>query len=151
MSSSKVHSDEPSSKIPPAPPVRIVVKFKHSNFDYVDGAESHFSGRSAEDWEKIRHRFPGISLLRLFPSVAADRIDELVRRAKEIDRTYKAVDFKTYYVVNVPSGKNPVDLTGALSELPDVERVYVESPPNAPPAITLEPLSATQHYLNAAP
>jgi subtilase family protein len=152
MSSFIVHPDEPSSRTRPAPPpARVVVKFHASSFDYVDGAEKHLSGDAAEEWQKIRHRFPGISLLRLFTSVSPTRLDELVRRASAMDRTYTAVDFKTYYVVNVPRDESPEALAAALAALPGVQRAYVESPPTPPPTITLEPLSGTQRYLNDAP
>ena len=97
-------------------------------------------------------RFPECTLRRLYTSIAdPERIRALAARARRADRE-RPPNLLTWYRITCGPGTDPGALAGALSELPFVERAYVELPVSEPAVNPSDdPYSVSQGYLDPAP
>jgi serine protease len=118
---------------------RVLVKFKDGitlpHTDDVDiGAyiEEHQIG----PWRKLADDFPGIILRHKFAPASQGELQDLVNRATQMDPTYKAPDFLTYFVIDVPLGLDYTTLAKELSGWDNVEYAYVEAEPAPAPSVS---------------
>src|SRR5688572_14729797 len=132
---------------------RIVVKFRDgTELPYDDRVEEHLDTLKVGPWQKLRERFPGIAMRRMFTSVPPDRIRQLVDEAVRRDDTYRPPNFLTYFVVDCPPGINVEDLVKALLAWRSVQTAYFD-PPGDDPVVNAgdDPRSPNQGYLDSAP
>ncbi|MFN7963285.1 MAG: S8 family peptidase [Thermoanaerobaculia bacterium] len=80
-------------------------------------------------------------------------LEGLIRRASELDPSYRAPRLGHYFVAEVPADTDPEAVVRALSSLESVALAYVEPPPVEPPMVMPadDPRSGNQGYLDAAP
>jgi hypothetical protein len=137
---------------------RVVVKFRDEvDLPYQDHLE-HAPGCPVElttRWSVLAVPTGSTvpTLRRLFRTVPADRIRELMHRARALDPTYVPTDFLKYFVMECAPAQGPADLAAAIGAWPLVEHAYVEDPPAPPPAVTPEDETycSSQGYLDPAP
>jgi serine protease len=145
----QAHVDRPERQKIAAHP-RVVVKFRDdlpfTEDTYTDGAEEYVRKLDLGPWDRLVEGFPGITLTRLYTTLAPERIGELVARAMEADRGYRPPNFYTYFVIDVPCGLRPWELAASLSAWDGVERAYVESKPAPAPT----DYTSYQGYLDPA-
>jgi hypothetical protein len=131
----------------------VVVKFRDDvEIPYEDGAEQHVVRMKLGPWEELAKSFLGIGLKRQFTALKPDRIHELVRRAMEIDKTYRPPNLLTYFIIH-PKEETDLDgLAAALNKWPAVQTAYVDRP-GPDPVVNAgdDPLSNLQGYLDPAP
>lgn len=131
---------------------RVIVKFQDSvQLPYQDGLETFLQKTGLNEWPKLKERFPNITFKRLFDELEPAKISELVQRATELDKTYEAPNFLTYFVIDCKGGIFPDEVVQLLSEWNIVETVYTQSPPARPAMPGDDPRFAMQGYLREAP
>jgi serine protease len=114
---------------------------------YEDGAEQHVIRLGVGPWAELAETFEGVRLQRLFTAMPPGRIGELVARATNRDRRYRASNLLTYFVINVPAGLDPEALADALAEWPHVETAYVDPLDASPGPTGTNPAYPLQKYL----
>lgn len=152
-SARKVRNGTPLRRKAPGYSPRVVVKFRDgTELPYVDRVEEYLDKLKVGSWRKLRERFPGISMRRMFTSVKPDRIRQLVDEAVQRDDTYRPPNFLTYFVVDCPVEVNVEDLVKALLSWRSVQSAYFD-PPGDDPVVNAvdDPRSPNQGYLDAAP
>src|SRR5437899_750345 len=103
-------------------PRRVVVKFRDAvNLPYEDGAERHVVRLGVGPWTELAQRFQGVRLNRLFTVISPERIGQLVSRATDRDRHYRAPNLLSFFVIDTPAGVDPKALAAALREWPQIE------------------------------
>jgi len=121
-----MHRDAPGESTAPIPR-RVIVKFRDAVvLPYEDGAEEHVIRAGIGPWQALAERFKGIRLDRLFTIVSPERIGDLVALASERDRTYRAPNLLTYFVVPCPPESDPEAIAAALREWTEVDTAYVD-------------------------
>lgn len=133
----------------------IVVKFRDQiGFPYEDGVEKNLDGADAKFWQRLKEKYPNISLKRQFDALARQEgevtdtegvvlgLRELIDRAKQFDPDYQPPNLLAYYVVDIPPGVDPLALLRDLRDWSLVESAYVGGLPGPPPASS---------YLDPAP
>lgn len=99
----------------------------------------------------IREQFPGSIVRRLYTGVDPQRIQALMARAQKTGQ-WKPRNLFTYYRIACAPDKEPQALAKALSELPYVEKAYVEAPVSDPVVDDSDDIyAASQSYLDPAP
>ena len=127
---------------------RVVVKFRDAvNLPYEDGAERHVVRLGVGPWTELAQRYQGIRLNRLFTVISPERIGKLVSRATERDRTYRAPNLLSFFVIDSPAGVDPEALAAALREWPQVEEAYIDPLDASPAPPGTNPFYALQTYL----
>lgn len=134
-------------------PTRIVLKFDDGlSLPYEVGAERALKGEMLAAWKQIAKQFPGITLRPLYDDQDTKNLLMLVERARENDPNYKAPDFLTYFVIQMPAGFDGSELAKLLSAMPGVQTAYVDAGPVEPPINAAnDPRFSGQGYLMAAP
>jgi hypothetical protein len=135
---------------------RIVVKFNDLvDIPYDGNAEINelLSQGHIMAWPQLKEFFPGITIRKLFTSVSAEKITELVARAKELDHSYRPPNFLNYFAIDCPFAIDPNQLMEVLRKSKIVELAYIQSGPSLPPTVNPvdDTLSVLQGYLNAGP
>jgi len=134
---------------------RVVVKFQDFvELPYEDGAEGHIQKLEIGPWDRLAAEYPGITLNRLYTTLAPAEVRALVDRAVELDRTYHAPNLLTYFVIDCPPAVDPEALAKSLSAWRTVQTAYVESGPVPPPQPinpSDDPRFPNQGYLSPAP
>src|SRR5437016_4145790 len=91
-------------------PRRVVVKFRDAvNLPYEDGAERHVVRLGVGPWTELAQRFQAVRLNRLFTVISPERIGQLVSRATDRDRHYRAPNLLSFFVIDAPVGVDPKD------------------------------------------
>ena len=120
---------------------RVVVKFRDSVvLPYDDRVERFLDETGVLPWRLLKAQFPGITIRELFNSVAPSQINRLVADARHRSEWYRAPNFLTYFVIDLPANidteergkKYSDDLVKALSEWESVERAYFETEAEEP-------------------
>jgi len=120
--------------------------------------EEYSEGQKIGPFDDLRKIFPQVTFRRVFTVLTPDEIGKLVKRATQLDPTYRPPNFLTYFkVVSKPEADamaraQAESLVKELRRWATVEWAYISpvfSDPttNAPP----NPLSANQGHLNPAP
>lgn len=134
---------------------RVVVKFRDGvQLPYEDKAEAHVERLDVGPWDRLEEQFPGITLSRLFTSQEPEKIQSLVRRAADRDRSYKPRNLLAYFAIDCPGEVDPEALAKAIGQWRSVEVAYVEGGPTPPPSpvnATNDPRATNQGYLDPAP
>ena len=115
-------SEAPESniEIPPSYPLRIAIKLKSGGGkppQQLDGWQASLEG-TAKTLAPLR-------LLPLFEPRNANRLNELIARARINDPDYKPPDFSAWCEVETPAGVNADELAKPLRKLGNVETAYV--------------------------
>ena len=132
---------------------QVVVKF-HDFVEFGNDMpiDEIIEKRGIGNWKYLQQQFPGIELKRMITSISEEKLDELVSRASETDRSYRPVNFKNYFYINCPSSVHPEDLKKELARWKNVQNVYVDYPAPDPVVNDLDdPRAVDQDYLDAAP
>ena len=135
-------------------PPRVVVKFRDEvKIPYQDGAEKVIERAKIGPWSRLVAEFKGITMKRLYPEIGAEKIIDLVRRASELDETYRPPNLLNYFVIDTPPDLDPQSIAKVLSTWDSVEIAYVEGGPTPPPAVNAsdDPRWPAQGYLDPAP
>jgi len=129
-------------------PRRVIVKFRDGVIlPYEDSAERHVVRLGVGPWTELAQQFTGIRLDRLFTVVSPERIGELVSRATDRDRHYRAPNLLSYFVINCPADLNSEALAAALQNWLHVEAAYVDPLDESPAPPSSNPDYPLQTYL----
>ena len=129
-------------------PRRVVVKFRDAvNLPYEDGAERHVVRLGVGPWTELAQRFQGVRLNRLFTVISPERIGQLVSRATDRDRHYRAPNLLSFFVIDAQVGVDPKALAAALREWPQIEEAYIDPLDSSPGPSGINPSAAGQRYL----
>lgn len=133
--------------------VTVVIKFREFiSLPFRKGAEEDIIRSGIGPWDKLVKTFPGITLQPLISDASKKKADELVKKARNTDPTYKGVDFGKFFRIDVPSGTDAQDLVKNLAEWKSVETVYADYPAPDPLVNDADdPRAVNQDYLDAAP
>ncbi|MGH8252112.1 MAG: S8 family serine peptidase [Steroidobacteraceae bacterium] len=101
-----------------------------------DDVARHLEERNIGPWRRLTDRFPGISIRTLFSSVEPDRIRELVAEAVNRNDSYRAPDFFSYFVIDVPAETEIEDLVRVLSKWESIETAYFDPPGEDPGGVS---------------
>lgn len=133
----------------------IIIKFKDMvDLPYQDELENFLLETGLEDWQHLIDQFPGISISRLFTSVPAEEILDLVEKAKEIDLSYQPPNFLSYFLIDLHPQIDAPELIDALEKWYIVEFAYLEERPSLPAPCANpsdDPRFKNQGYLKKAP
>src|SRR2546426_270779 len=127
---------------------RVVVKFRDAvNLPYEDGAERHVVRLGVGPWTELAQRYQGVRLNRLFTVVSPERIGQLVSRATDRDRHYRAPNLLSFFVIDSPPDVDPEALAATLREWPQIEEAYIDPLDSSPGPSGSNPSAAGQTYL----
>ena len=131
----------------------VVVKFhEFITLPFKKGVEDEIIKGNIGPWDKLQKDFPGISLQPLITTESKKKVDELVRKAKNMDPNYKGVDFGKFFHILVPSSIDAEALVKSLNEWKSVEVAYPDYPVPDPLVNSADdPRAVNQGYLDAAP
>jgi serine protease len=131
---------------------RAVVKFRDSVvLPYVDGVESQFERLKVGPYERLKRAFPNVHFTRMFTAVDANRLVEMVDRARAMDADYRPPNLLSYFILEAP-GSDVEALVKELLTWDAVQTAYADTPAADPlvnPADDIR--SGNQGYLNPAP
>ena len=96
--------------------------------------------------------FPGIKLSKILTTIKPVKIDELVKKAKEIDPAYKPPNFHSYFAIDYPIGIDENMLLIIIKKLKTVESAYLEGESTVAQLIDAsdDERAVHQNYLDAA-
>lgn len=132
---------------------RVIVKFVDEIQLPDDKTEAYLEAAEGGSIGKLSEAFPGITFDRMFASLAPEKLDELIERASELDRTYRPPNVRAFVAVTCPPDIDPDEVRAHLAEWRSVEYAYVEGGPTPPPAVSAmdDPRWSDQGYLDPAP
>ena len=141
-------SEAPESNIEilPSYPLRIAIKLKSGGGkppQQLDGWQASFEG-TAKTLAPLR-------LMPLFEPRNANRLNQLIARARINDPDYKPPDFSVWWEVETPAGVNADELVKPLRKLGNVETAYVMRVNHPPINPGDDPREKRQGYQDAAP
>jgi|GEM_PF-511706 len=136
---------------------RVVVKFDDRiDLPYEDDVGAEVESRGVGPWREVERAVPGVTIDRLFTEASPREIEELLERARRADATYRPPNFLTYFVVECPGNRDPLEVVRLLRRWRSVETAYVDGE-LVPTASAVEyaddPLFSigAQQFLHAAP
>lgn len=131
----------------------IVVKFNDDvELEYEDSVEKQIEKHQLGPWRKLRKKYPGINMKRLYTALKPEQITKLIDRATELDSKYEPPNFFTYFTVDIPNGVKSKVLVKEFLSWPMVQTAYYD-PPGSDPLVNPadDPRFGNQGYLDAAP
>jgi serine protease len=132
---------------------RVVVRFREGVRlgDPVD-LERSPQNMDVGPWDRLAGQFPGLQLSPVFTHLKESDLQELTRRAMEMDPTYKPADFDTFYYVDAPPDTDLVALVKAFLTWNSVETAYIDQAGPDPLVNAADDTRAVnQGYLDPAP
>jgi serine protease len=133
---------------------RVVVKFADwVVVPYVDGAEKSIGERYGfGPWRQIVAEHGALTLVRLYTSLPAERIQKLVEDAAQRDDRYKRPNLLTWFTVDCPEGLRADELAKRLQAWDVVEKAYPDAPAGDPVVTPGDDVRfPNQGYLDPAP
>jgi serine protease len=131
---------------------RIVVKFRDGVIKtYEDEAERQLEEAKIGWWGELQQQYPGITLRRLYTSLAPQELEVLMKRAQEGNPDYRPPNLLTFFALNVPPDRDPEALLKDLAARDEVEHVYIEGKPAPPPLGNVGATARIQGYLSSVP
>lgn len=132
---------------------RVVVRFREG-VQLTDRSDlgEQIEQRGIGPWEKLLREFPDLKLSPVFAESKRADLQELKRRAVEMDPTYKPADFGTFYYLDAPSETDLSALVKTLLRWNSVQEAYIDQTgpdPFVNPAD--DPRFVNQGYLDPAP
>lgn len=131
---------------------RVVVRF-HEGVRFSDrsGLEAQVEEMGIGPWKKLTEAFPGLRLSPVFTQ-KRDTLQALVRRAVEMDPTYKPADFGAFLYIDSPPETDQIALVKALLHWNSVREAYIDQAgPDPVVNAADDPRSVNQGYLDPAP
>jgi hypothetical protein len=133
-------------------PNRVIVKFK-------DGAQVPYDSTigqfllhgSGGEWRRILSRHAGISIRPMSRALSAGRIRELAERGERLDRSYRAPNFLTFFVIELPENASAEVLARELRPWPLVQTAYVDWPVEDPQSNDPIPVPSGMNFTDPAP
>src|SRR5262245_47572384 len=98
---------------------RVVVKFK-------DGL--HLPGI-----RRIQEQFPDVTVGKLFSSLAPPEVNKLLKKAQQSDKSYKPIDFASYFLLVCSSNKCLPELLEGIKGEETVDHASIDAVPAALP------------------
>ncbi|MEM8688828.1 MAG: S8 family peptidase, partial [Pseudomonadota bacterium] len=131
----------------------VIVRFhKFVPVPYEEKAEQYLKEFAGDAWKSLSKDFPGISLSPLFTAANPEKLQGLIDRAREVDRTYSPGHFFGYFRVRAPMMTDLDALAKRLSSWEIVDTAYVDRPgPDPVVNAADDPRSPNQGYLDPAP
>lgn len=131
---------------------RVVIRFREGvRLSDQSGLEDQIERMGIGPWKQLTQGFPGLKLTPVFTHKRED-LQELIRRATEMDPTYKPADFGTFFYVDAPPETDLVALVKTLLGWKSVQEAYIDQAgPDPVVNAADDPRSANQGYLDPAP
>lgn len=132
---------------------RVVVRFR----DGIKLSDQAEPGEQIErlgigPWNKLMQEFPGLKLSPVFTYLKRGDLQELTRRAMEMDPTYTQADFGVFYYVDAPPETDLVALAKTLLRWSSVQEAYIDQAgPDPVVNAADDPRAVNQGYLDPAP
>jgi hypothetical protein len=108
-------------------PPRVIVKFKKGKAppyqSQIEGYESlgdYIQKKKIGPWVSLSKKFPGISVQLIFVRVSPEAIQNLVRKASELDPSYEDPNFLRYFAVafdEIPEGASYEELYRNMKQI----------------------------------
>ncbi|MEJ0104046.1 MAG: S8 family serine peptidase [Bacteroidota bacterium] len=103
-------------------------------------------------WCKILEQFPKLQIGKLFTSLSAENITQLINKGRQADPLYKPVNLLAYYRILCTEETNPDELIKVLLGFEWVELAYIQGRRNSPSVyMNAGNDLLAQQYLDAAP
>lgn len=132
---------------------RVVVRFRAGlRLAGDQPLEDQVEARGIGPWKQLTQQFPDLKLSPVFTHLKADRLRELVRRATELDPTYKPADFETFFYLDAPPDTDLVALVKTLLRWESVQEAYIDQAgPDPVVNAANDPRAVNQGYLDPSP
>ncbi|MDQ1814260.1 S8 family serine peptidase [Massilia sp. CCM 9210] len=131
---------------------RVVVRFREGvRLDNRGELGEQIDRSSLGSWRKLLGQFPGLRVRPVFTLVRGNQLEELIRRAVQMDPTYKPADFGTFFYIDAPSDTDLVALARTLMRWNSVQTAYVDRAGPPPVNPSDDPQRVNQGYLDPAP
>lgn len=132
---------------------RVVIRFREGVrlADRPD-LEDQIERTGIGPWKKLTGEFHGLKLSPVFTRSNGSTLQDLTRRAIEMDPTYKPADFNAFYYVDAPPETDLVALVKALLHWNSVQTAYIDQAgPDPLVNAADDPRSVNQGYLDPSP
>ncbi len=131
---------------------RVVVRFHEGiRLPNEPNPEKYIDKFGIGPWEKLTQEFPNLKLIPVFRT-DNNGLNSLIKKAFEMDSTYKPVDFSVFYYIDAPPGTNLIDLIKRLLRWNSVKEAYIDQSGPDPIVNPIDdPRSPNQGYLDPSP
>lgn len=132
---------------------RVVIRFREGVrlADRPD-LEDQIEHAGIGPWKRLTSEFPGLKLSPVITRLKASDLQELTRRAMEMDPTYKPADFNAFYYVDAPPETDLVGLVKTLLHWNSIQTAYIDhAGPDPFVNAADDPRSVNQGYLDPSP
>jgi len=131
---------------------RVMVKFKDNvELPFDDSADQYLARMHDGQWRRLLSRYPGAAIRPLNRGLSAARLRELAALGERRDRSYRAPNFLTFFVVTVPKSAEVDGLLRELAAWPLVQVAYLDSPVADPVTNQNDPVITNTNYTDKAP
>ncbi|WP_083340325.1 S8 family peptidase [Nitrosomonas communis] len=132
---------------------RVVIRFR-DGIQLADrpDLEDQIEHTGIGPWKKLTEEFPGLKLSPVFTHFKGSDLQELTRRAMEMDPTYKPTNFSAFYYIDAPPETDLVALVKTLLRWNSVRAAYIDQAgPDPVVNAADDPRSVNQGYLDPSP
>jgi hypothetical protein len=131
---------------------QLVVQFSDEvSLPYDNGVAKAINEFNVGPWVQLEKKFPGLTITPLFSSIKQEILKKLIRKAKEMDPSYKEGRFFQSYRVLCPVEFKSEAILDELSTWKNIRAIKIASRYSHPAVTYLdEARAATQSYLNEA-
>ncbi|WP_157778573.1 S8 family serine peptidase [Massilia violaceinigra] len=131
---------------------RVVVRFRAGvRLDDRGDLGEQIDRNNLGSWRKLLGQFPGLTVRPVFTLVRGNQLEQLIRRAVQMDPTYKPADFGTFFYIDAPSDTDLAALAKTLMRWNSVQTAYVDRAGPPPVNPSDDPQRVNQGYLDPAP
>lgn len=132
---------------------RVVIRFREGiALDGQTEVEGQLERAGIGPWKKLCEAYPGIRLSPVFTHLRNGELQELTRRAAQMDPTYRPADFGSFYYADTPPETDLVALAKTLQTWHSVQTTYIDQAgPDPLVNASDDPRFVNQGYLDPAP
>jgi hypothetical protein len=132
---------------------RVVIRFREGlRLSDQSDLGDYIEQKGIGPWKKLSQEFPGLKLSPVFTYLKHGDLEELTRRAMEMDPNYEPADFAAFVYVDATPETDLIALVKTLLSWNSVQMAYIDQAgpdPVVNPAD--DPRSVNQGYLDPAP
>ncbi|QJW89169.1 S8 family serine peptidase [Spirosoma taeanense] len=136
-----------------AEPPYVAVRFAPDvKLTYDDDGVKQLTERQFAPLKRLTTRFPGLRMTRLYQALPPDKLGDLVKRAQEVDETYRPGPLFSYFKVEYDDPAQLPAIAKEMQRWKEVEHATVYVPAPSPFVNAADDVRAVnQTYLDAAP
>lgn len=131
---------------------RVMVKFNDDvELPYDGSVDQHLSRMHDGKWRGLLSKYPGIAIRPLNRALSASRLRELAALGERRDKSYRAPNFLTFFVIELPESAAVDGLLRELAAWPLVQTAYLDLPVADPVVNQNDPVLTNTNYTDEAP